>query len=242
MGTTPWLMLTASAISFAQDRPPIATDRPGFSDSSNLVAPGVLQLEVGFFRTQIGSSITTSVGDGLLRCGLNQKFELRLIGVAYGLATGVEQWLEPSLGFKARLIQNSKGEVTLIGQTVIPVGEGALRTNEWNPTIKLAATTTLGTDTLGGNLVFARLGSGAGRFDQGAISLFLARPLSGSTALTGEVWAVDRISSGGPGAGFASLALTHFVDNDRQLDLRIGTGFNQSRDGWFLQGGFSVRF
>lgn len=235
-------MAAASAISFAQDPPPIATDRPGFSDGSNLVAPGIFQLETGFFRTQVGSSVTTSFGDGLLRYGLNQKFELRLIGVAYGFTSGVEQWLEPSLGFKARLIQTPKAEVTFIGQTTVPVGEGALRSNEWNPTLKLAATTPLGKDTLGGNLVFARLGSGAGQFDQSAISIFLARPLSGSTALTGEVWAVDRISRGGPGAGFTSLAITHLLDNDRQLDLRVGTGFNQSRDGWFLQGGFSVRF
>lgn len=242
MRITPWLLVAASTISFAQDRPPIATDRPGFSDGSNLVAPGVFQLETGFFRTQTGSTAMTSLGDGILRYGLNQQFELRLIGVAYGFTSEVEQWLEPSLGFKARLIQNAKSEVTFIGQTTIPIGEGALRSNEWNPTFKLAATTPLGKDTLGGNLVFARLGSGTGRFDQSAISLFLARPLSGSTALTGEVWAVDRISRGGPGAGFTSLAITHLLDNDRQLDLRVGTGLNQSRDGWFLQGGFSVRF
>lgn len=242
MRMSPFFFIAVSAITFAQERPPIATDRPGFSDGSNLVAPGVFQLEMGFFRTQIGSSISASVGDGLLRYGMNQRFELRLIGISYGLSTGAKQWLDPSVGFKARLAQTSKAEVTLIGQTTLPVGEGDLRANEWNPTLKLAATTSLGKDTFGGNLAIARLGSGTGRFDQAALSLFLARPMNGANTLTGEVWVVDRVSRGSRGAGFASIAISHLLDNDRQLDLRLGSGLNQSRDGWFLQGGFSVRF
>jgi hypothetical protein len=238
----PLLFVGVSAMALAQDRPPIATDRPGFSDGSNLVAPGVFQFETGFFRTQVGSSVTTSLGDGLLRYGVNEKFELRLIGLAYGFAPGTEQWLEPSVGFKFRLAQQPRAEVTLVGQTTVPVGAGNLRSNEWNPTFKIAATTPVGRDTWGGNLVFARLGTGESRFDQYALSVFVGRPVTASTALTAELWAVDKVSRGGPGAGYASLAVTHLLNNDTQLDLRLGTGLNQRRDGWFLQGGISVRF
>lgn len=187
----PLLFLGTAALAVAQDRPPLSTDRPGFSDGSNLVAPGVVQFEGGFFRTQVGSNVATSLGDGLLRIGLDPRFELRIIGVSYGFASGAEQWLDPSVGFKVRLAQTPHAEVTLVGQTTVPVGEGALRSNEWNPTIKLAATTPRGKDTLGGNLVFARLGSGSSRFDQAALSAFLTRPLTAKTALTCEVWAVD---------------------------------------------------
>lgn len=242
MRLLPLLLAGTSALAFAQDRPPLATDRPGFSDGSNLVAPGVLQFETGFFRTEAGSIVTTSLGDGLLRYGLNPRFELRLIGLSFGFTDGAEQWLEPSLGFKARLIQNAKSEVTFIGQTTVPIGSGPLRSNAWNPTLKIAGTAPFGRDMVGGNLVFARLGSGGTRFDQYALSAFLSRPLTAQTALTGEVWAVDRISRGGPGAGYASLAVTHLLNPDQQVDLRLGTGLNQRRDGWFLQGGFSVRF
>ncbi|MEQ1821433.1 MAG: transporter [Fimbriimonadaceae bacterium] len=236
------LFISASAMAVAQARSPIATDRPGFSDGSNLVGAGVLQFESGFFRTVVGSSVTTSLGDGLLRYGINERFEVRLIGISYGFAPGIEQWLEPSIGFKARIVQSPRGELTFIGQTTVPVGSGALRTNEWNPTFKVAATAPLGRDTVGGNLAYARLGSGNSRFDQFALSAFVARPLTTKSALTGEVWVVDQISRGGPAAGYISLAITHLLNNDQQLDLRIGTGFNQGRDGWILQGGFSVRF
>mgnify|MGYP001809630222 CR=1 FL=1 len=242
MRITPLLFLSVGATAVAQNASPLATDRPGFSDGSNLVAPRVLQLETGFFRTQVGSTVTTSVGDGLLRYGVNEKLELRLIGLAYGFTSGAEQWLEPSIGFKARLAQTPRGEITFIGQTTVPVGEGALRSNEWNPTFKIAVTAPVGQDTLGGNIVYSKVGSGAGQFDQSALSLFFSRSVNGTTSWTGEVWVVDRIADGSPGAGFASVAITHLLDNNRQLDLRLGSGFNQSRDGWFLQGGFSVRF
>lgn len=227
----------------AQDaRPPIGTDRPGFSDGSNLVLPGVLQLEAGFFRTEVQKQLTTSVGDVLLRYGVSQRFELRVINLSYGFAPGdVKGWLDPSIGFKYRLSQVN-GEITLVGQTTIPVGVSPLRANEWNPTAKIAWTKPIKSDTLGGNLVFGRMGSSGSQFNQLAASLFYSKPISPKDTLTGEIWFVDRIGKGMPGAGFTSLAIAHLLNNDTQVDLRIGTGFNQSRDGWFLQGGLSIRF
>lgn len=238
----PWLLIAANSIAFAQDRPPLATDRPGFSDGTHVVAPGTIQLESGFFRTQIGSRSTTSVGDALLRFGVSERWEFRLIGLGYGFGSGTEQWLDPSVGVKVRWIQTTRGEVSLVGQSTVPIGDGALRSNRWNPTLKVAATMPIGRDTLGGNLVWSRQGSGSSRFDQSALSAFLSRPLSAQTTATAELWVVDRIGRGGPGAGFASLALAHLLDNDRQIDLRLGTGLHPRRDGWFLQGGFSIRF
>lgn len=242
MRVFPLLVALGSNFAFADEQPPIATDRPGFSDGSNVVAPGVLQFEGGFFRTQVGSNVTSSFGDGLFRFGLSKRYELRLLGVAFGAFQGVEQWLEPSLGFKARIIQNAKAEVTFIGQTTVPIGQGALRSNRWNPTYKVAATGPVGNYTLGSNLVFAQFGAGADRFDQSALTLFLSRAISAKTTLTSEVWGVNRIQSGGSGAAFTSLAVAHLLDNNRQLDLRVGTGFSSHRDCWFIQGGFSVRF
>lgn len=200
-----------------------------------------VQVEAGFFRTQVGSQATTSYGDVLIRYGVSEQFELRLFGLSYGVIQGATEWLDPSLGFKYRL-HKGREEVTFIGQTTVAVGAGALRSNVWNPTAKIAWTTPLGGDTLGGNVVIGRIGGGTSRFDQFAASLFLSRPVSSSTALTAELWAVDRVAKGARGGAFASLAATCLVDANTQLDLRIGTGFNSRRDGWFLQGGVSFRF
>jgi len=245
MDVKPMMMILAMAPLgvVAQDaRPPIGTDRPGFSDGSNLVAPKVFQIETGFFRTEVQKQATTSVGDVLFRYGLSQQFELRIINVSYGFAPGdVKGWLDPSIGFKLRLSQRN-GEWTLIGQTTVPTGTHALRVNEWNPTAKIAWTKPIKSDTIGGNFVLARMGSSGSQFTQGAVSLFYSRPISPKDTLTGEIWFVDRIGKGLPGAGFTSLAIANLVNNDTQLDVRIGTGFNQNRDGWFLQGGLSIRF
>ncbi len=239
-------MLTAfiCCLCEAQDNqtPPIATDRPGYSDGSNVVAPGRLQIETGFFRTQVGSETTSSIGDLLVRAGVSQMVELRLIGLSYGFSPTSNQLLDPSIGFKYRLRRDEKAEVTLIGQSTFPIGSGDLRANEWNPTLKIAWTTPRGSDTLGGNFVSTRLGSGASRFDQFVTTLFYSKPVTSATSLTTEIWGIDRIAPGQPAAGFASVAITHLLDNDRQLDFRIGSGFNASRDGWFIQGGFSIRF
>lgn len=166
---------------------------------------------------------------------------MRLIGLSYGVTPGAKEWLDPSLGFKLRL-HKRREEVTFIGQTTVPFGAGALRSNVWNPTAKIAWTTPLGKDTLGGNVVLSRIGGGPSRFDQFAASLFLSLPVSPSTALTAELWAVDRVAKGARGGAFASLAAAYLVDANTQLDLRIGAGFNSRRDGWFLQGGISIRF
>ncbi len=229
-------------MAFGDDPSPIATDRPGFSDGSNLVPVGRLQFEGGFFRTQIGSDVTSSFGDGLFRFGVSDRFELRVLGISYGTSPVGEQWLDPSMGFKIRLLQNSKAEVTFIGQTTFPIGEGALRSNAWNTTFKIAGTAPLGAYTLGSNLVQARLGSGSAAFDQSALTLFLGQALSTKTTFTTELWGVNQTEPGGNGSAYASVALTHLLDANRQIDLRIGTGFNQQKDGWFLQGGYSVRF
>lgn len=150
-------------------------------------------------------------------------------------------WFDPSIGLKYRLAKGN-GEWTLIAQTTFPIGESPLRANEWNPTVKLAWTKPVGANTWGGNLVLARLGSGEGRFTQTAASVYCSIPVSSTLSLTPEVWIVARIAKGGPSGMFASIAATYLANPNTQFDLRVGSGLNQSRDGWFIQGGVSFRF
>ena len=245
MKTTILALALSPVLIFASQDTPIATDRPGFSDGSNVVGTKTFQMELGFFRTQISGDSFWSTGDFLLRYGINEDFEIRLIGLSYGFTPGgVEDLLDPSVGFKYRLQRGGaeKPELTFIGQTTVPVGESALRANSVNPTAKLAWTMPYGPGTIGGNFVYARFGAAGSRFNQGAVSLFYSQSLDAKFTLTGEVWAVDRTGPGSDGAGFGSLAGTYLLNPNAQIDLRLGSGFNEGRDGWFLQGGFSFRF
>lgn len=229
----------------ADDRPPIATDRPGFSDGSNVVGYRGFQVESGYFRTFLNGGDTISFGDTLIRYGTSKNFEVRVIGLSYGFAPGSTQsFLDPSLGFKYRLQEGSASqpEITFIGQTTVPIGSHPIRANSYNPTAKIAWTKAVGSDTFGGNLVYSKNGPSGGHFDQAAISLFLSHPLNSRLALTPEIWGVNRVAAGGSGGAFASLAGTYLLSADTQIDLRIGSGFNQNRDGWFIQTGVSWRF
>lgn len=234
-----------STLAIAEDRAPIATDRPGFSDGSNVVGARTFQIESGFFRTFVSGGASTSLGDGLFRLGLTDDFELRVIGVAYGFGNPRgEALLDPSIGFKYRLQrpEGRRGEVTFLAQTTVPIGENELRADMWNPTFKLLWTTPVGSDTLGGNLVTSLIGPTGSVFRQNVATLFYSRPVSGRLTLTGELFGIDKVSLPDNGGAFASIAGAYLLDNDRQVDLRIGSGFNQRRDGWFLQAGFSQRF
>lgn len=245
LGATLLPGLLLSTVADAEDRAPIATDRPGFSDGSNVVGARTFQIETGFFRTYVGGGVSTSLGDGLFRLGITDDFELRIIGVAYGFGIPRgEALLDPSIGFKYRLQrpEGRRGEITFLAQTAVPIGENELRADKWNPTFKLLWTTPVGTDTLGGNLVTSSIGPTGSVFRQNVVTLFFSRPVSGRLTLTGELFGIDKVSLADNGGGFASIAGTYLLDNDRQFDLRIGSGFNQRRDGWFLQAGFSQRF
>lgn len=190
----------------------------------------------------VGGGTLLTTPDLLLRYGVTKNFELRAVGLTYGFyPSQVRGWLDPSIGFKYRIYQGA-GEVTFVGQTTIPVGASPLRVNEWNATGKIAWSKSVGSDTLGGNLVVQQLGSGGARFAQTAISLCFSRSVTPKISITSEIWVVDRIAKRGKGAGYTSIAAAYLVNNDLQLDLRFGTGFNQRRDGWFIQTGFSIRF
>ncbi len=240
-----WAALCVPTIAAAQGRSPISTDRPGFSDGSFVVPDRVWQIETGFFRTYVGGQPTTSVGDLVLRRGLGSRAELRILGLTYGYAPGnLTGFLDPSIGFKFRLQEatGKRGEITFIGSSTFPVGASPLRANIWNLTAKIAWSTPIGADTLGGNFAIAQQGAGAQRFAQGAVSLTYSHSLSAPTSLTAEAWVVDHVGRGLGTGSYCSLAVTQLLNLNTQLDLRLGTGLNQGRDGWFLQGGVSFRF
>ena len=221
--------------------PVISTDRPGFSDSSSLVPSGMFQIESGFFRTQVGSQTTTSFGDLALRYGLSNQFELRIGEISYGFSPTSNQWLNPYLGFKARIIRKPI-EVTLIGQSTIPMGSGQFQESSWEPTAILAWSAPSGVNSFGGNFDWIGQGSGQTQFSQLGASLWFSHPISKSTALTYELSALNQTSFQGSGSAYVSIAITHLLTNQTQLDLRIGTGMNSKKDGWLLQGGYSILF
>jgi hypothetical protein len=239
------LLFALPAVAFSQDKPPIQPDRPGFSDGTGIVGKRTLEVETGKSSSFDSGHPTLSWGDAVLRYGLGGNLELRIVGITYLMVPGgAKGWGDPGFGFKYRLVPAGKGrpDVSFIGLTTVPVGASDVRDNEWNPTIKLAWNLPTGDDAVYGNLVWSRVGSGAERFGQSAMSLGYGHAFNDRDGVGLEVWWIDHTSLDGPGAGFAGISFTHLLNPNIQLDIELQTGLDQHKDGYLFSTGIAVRF
>ena len=239
------LLIALPAMAFGQDKDPIQPDRPGFADGTGIVGRRTLEIESGKSSSFSDGHPTLSWGDTVVRYGLGGNLEFRLVGVTYLFAPGGAQgWGDPGVGFKYRLLRAKDGrpDVSLIGLTTVPLGASEVRDNEWNPTVKLAWSLPVGDDSVYGNLVWSRVGSGTERFGQSAVSLGYGHALSDRDGMGMEVWWIDHTSHDGPGAGFAGISFTHLISPNIQLDIEFQTGLDQHKDGYLFSTGIAVRF
>ena len=233
----PFILVAAATTSQAQT---ISTDRPSFSDGTLIVPKGHWQLESGATWNRVSGANSSTIGEFLLRFPTSDRFELRLLNLS--LATPANQWLDPLLGFKLKLV-NGQPDLALVVQSTVPTGGTAFRADRWQPTVKLAWYRQSDPKTgFGGNFIASDLGPNGARFTQWAASLYVSRTLDDLTGCFAEVYGLAPLSSGGPNAGFFDLGLTRLLNPSTQVDLRFGSGFNVSRDGWFVGAGVGVRF
>jgi len=236
--------LTLAAGSAAQaDEPPISTDRgTAFSNSSSVIPLGRLQVEGGF---TFNSDHSETFGELAIRYPVLPRLEVRLTALSLGHVPGSSGLFDPSVGVKQRLVDGSRGrpEVSVIAQTTLPVGSEPFRVRRSQPTLRLPWFLQLDSTTgVGGMLSISDLGPTGARFTQYGAGAYLSRAFD--TKATGylEVYDVAPIAYGGPSGGFVDGCVTYLLSQNLQVDLRCGTGFNQSRDGWSLGGGMGYRF
>lgn len=255
------LLAPGLAVAQAQPQPPaqtassafpISTDRPSFSDASSLVPVGHPQLETGFTYTFFKGSHVLTIGEGLFRYAVADRFELRLSNGTFQSVTQggtVSGFVDPSIGFKYRFVdgvytgRNRRPELTLVAQTTLPGGATVFRVNRSQPTGIVAWSYAVDSaTTFGGNLVASDLGPTGGRFTQYAASLYAARTLNPTTSVFWEVYGLAPEVAAGPNAGFTDAGVEYLLNQRTQLDFRVGTGFNSGRDGTWFGAGISYRF
>lgn len=256
------LLLAASlplAPAAAQDlsglEDPLITDRPDFTESTDTVPRGHFQLEGGFTSTRVGDEDTRSVGELLLRAGLNDRLEVRIGAGSHTRIDGpggdVSGYEDPTLGVKVRLspdtemLPPSHPAVALLLGTSIPVGDEELTADEWVPEAKLAFAWAL-TERFGlsTNLNWAYPPDSGDdeRFHQ------LSGSLSGSLAFTDriggflEYYGFVEEEEDGPSTHYVNAGVTYLLSNDLQLDLRYGRGLNDPDPDDFVGIGAAVRW
>lgn len=220
---------------------PIITDRPDFTESTETVPPGMIQIEGGYTYSRAGQEKTNSFGELLIRPALGRKTELRIevptrsqMRSPTGNASGFE---DGSIGFKVMLSQGSgemglkKPRVSLIGATSVPIGSRNFRERKLQPEAKLL----LGWDlservALSSNLNYAYLSESGDRFGEFSGSASLGFGLSDKVGSYLEVFGFfpggDRANSRFINGGF-----TYLINNDFQLDARLGFGLSNDVQG-----------
>jgi hypothetical protein len=247
-------MSTVFLATAQEDATPIATDRPGASDSSTLIGKGVLQLETGgqFVKSENASSRIEdySYNFSLFRYGLLDHMELRL-------ATDFRS-IETTDKFSN--IQNTtSGLAPLIVGTKI----GIAKEEGWMPqlsfvgnlSLPFAASTDLKPETTAVDFRFLmdhalsdrssfgyNIGAAIGPENAELAYIYV---ITYSYSLTSSVTAFSNIYGTFPENSSANhlwdAGFTYLYNNDLQFDITVGSGINTSQD-ILLNAGLSYRF
>lgn len=243
-------LLSVVAVIHAQDGFPISTDRPSFSDGTGIIPKGRWQIETGYTLSKVDRSEFQSIGEVLLRLPLSVQLELRLLNFGFGRANaaggGASGLLDPSLGIKYRFqtgVAGKSPDLALVAQTTLPVGSEDFRVRRSQPSLRLAGYQQLtAVDGIGAEVGYSNLGPSGANFGQWAFSAYWSRTFNAKTAGFAEIYHLTPIAQAGPNATFVDAGMTYLLSRAIQIDFRIGSGFNQKRDGWFMGAGVAFRF
>jgi hypothetical protein len=254
------VLLTLVAPIAAQDfsglKDPIQPDRPDLTNGPLLVDPGHLQIETGYTYTRTGNEKASSLGEILLRYGVNDRWEARLglnsydwvdEGAGVRRISGFEDpFAEVKIRFNDADAKNRPAGVPAIGmlvQTTIPVGARALTADVWQPRAVLAVHWDLPANwTIEDNLGYVYAADGSRRFDQLFASLSAGFQLNEKWGgfLEGYIFSKESADTGR--TRYADAGLSYNVSNDLALDVRAGAGLDQPHPHWFTGLGAAVRF
>lgn len=246
--STNFLGLPAGAIDA-----PLVTDRPDFTESTEAVPFGRAQIEMGYTYTHDGGGDSLrqhTAPELLVRVGLVRNVELRIgwTGFVRSDTNGViaQGGDDLTLGAKIKLLEQEGAtpDFAVLVSTTVPVGAEAVSSDEYNPAIGLAWAYDL-TDwlSLGGNVNFAWPTSDSGaQFFQTSASIALGLSITDQLGAFAEYFGVfDADGSGGPAHSF-DTGLTYLINNNVQIDGRVGFGLNGRADDVFVGAGLAFRF
>ncbi len=232
---------------------PLVSNRPGFSNTWEVVEPGRVELNAGLQVGRVEDDETISFGQVLVRAGLTERLELRLGLNSYvdlespsGDLSGFE---DPTLGVKLQLFEGSgevgagKPEAALILQSTVPIGSDRIGASDpqpagilvlsWDPGARLHLDTNHGV---------SYLDTGADRLAEAFASYGLAVSLVGELALYLEYAAFLPLERGADDASFLFAALTYLSSPRLQLDLGVGRGLNREDPDHFVSAGIAYRW
>ena len=262
------VLASAGAVTFAacccgagETTPPLVTDRPDVTESSETVARGVVQIEAGIsFANFSGDGETVGVAafpSTLIRVGLDRKVELRFewLGLVSesrevdGSRTDTSGSGNTALGAKIKLREErgAAPQLALLVDAVLPTGSKSFRTERIDPGVRLAGSHTL-TDRLGLGynlgVVALSLEEDDGDADTHALGRYsVALAIGIDERWNSFVEVFGFVPAGGPepSTHLFDAGFTYLSSKTVQLDLSAGFGLNDAATDWFVGAGFSIR-
>lgn len=249
---------------------PLETDRPDFTEASSVVPRGILQVETGYtFTSDSEGGIrnqSQTLPESLFRYGITDNAEFRLVWnylwqdtTSAGVREHEDGAEDLTLGTKLALTSQSgwMPESALILDMSTPTGGTGIT----NRHAEFGADFLYGWDLPGDKYLAGSFGYATGTqlstilLPPGDLVVTSDRHNAFHASVThgiplGEAWNMyfeyfgiylDGLAGGRPQNYFDS-GMTYLLNNNLQLDVRLGVGLNPSADDFFAGTGLSVRF
>lgn len=238
---SPWLLtvavIAAPSLVAAQ---PIDTNRPGFSYSPNVVAPGQWQLETGISYTHTDSDThTTSLPLAELRVGVADQVELFASSMSWFETTSgndeTSGLVDMAIGTKVNINNaEARTRMALLFQLSVPIGYYTVSSDRWDPGFAFIWSHDANL-ALAGTVKISRYERGY-RLDNG-----LKLPFSVGEAGSAFVEWEANLPESGDSTHWLNGGYQLLIDDHMQLDFNAGLGLNDSAKGYRLGVGFSIQ-
>jgi hypothetical protein len=231
----------------------LVTDRPDATESSETVARGRFQLEAGYSYASLEQTDLHSIGELLLRVGLLDQLELRVGFNALALtrSNGMSSSGLQNLGIGAKLgilsgggVGHARPTIALLAGTTLPTGSDNVDDPRPRVEARVAAAWDLTARfSVGTNLIWSSIqeDESGDRFEAWGLSVALGYGLSDRWGAYFEYFGAYPTGDRG-GEDFLNTGLTYLINNDLQLDGRVGYRLNSPDTDYFVGAGTSVRW
>ena len=242
----------------AQSEPPLApsdlaTDRPGFTEPTNIIDPGALQLENGFsIEWGRDASRQFTGGSPLIRVGISRRFELRLASDGFlSTAERGEQGTvrrrgiaDAGIGAKVGILQEARflPALSILPSLSLPSGDSAFSGRGYDPQVNLSWSKNLpGGFNVGGNAIVAAITEGGKRGLQRAFSVSAAHNLPRGFGAYAEVFNIRPAGAADRPVSVVNGGLTYLLSPNAQVDVEAGWAVAGPGPRLFLAGGLVIR-
>lgn len=214
---------------------PIATDRPDFTESNQVVSVRQIQMEFGITYTYSGDR-QVNLPETLVRYGIADRLELRLETPQYfwNINGSAEGYSGPAVGAKLALGETLGWGSALIGMVELPTGSAGIRSENPQGLLIFTAGRDLGAGSIATQIALSM------PFDTRASyqhTLVYGFDIAMSWGAFGEI--VSAFGEGRPGY-LIHFGFTHQPSHDEQWDIHIGLPIAGTDR--FVGMGYAMRF